>query len=118
MKRLANKTTKQTLIANLEVADTFWERMRGLLGRDSLSPGSALLIPRCNSIHTFFMRFAIDVIFLNQEFVVVKTISGVKPGRLIWPIWRASSVIELNEGFLEQHPVRVGEELHVDHSLS
>lgn len=118
MLRLESKASNQTLVPHLEVADSFFGRMKGLLGRNSLPQDRALLIPKCNSIHTFFMKFAIDVIFLNPEFVVVKTMSRVKPGRIIFPVWRASSVIELNEGFLEQHPVRVGEKLHVDHSVS
>lgn len=118
MKRLMNQTSNQTLIPNLEVADTFWTRAKGLLGRKELSSDRALWINPCNSVHTFFMKFAIDLVFVNREMVVVKTIGDVPPGRMVWPVWSASSVIEFRAGFLEQNPIRVGEQLHVDHSLS
>ena len=71
-----------------------------------------------NSIHTCFMKFPIDLVFLNRKMVVTKTIPAVPPGRIIFPVWRASSVIEFSEGFLEAHPLRVGEKLHVDSALS
>lgn len=108
----------QTLVPRLEVADTLWTRTKGLLGRSSLAADQGLWIHRCNSVHTFFMRFAIDLVFLNREMVVTKTFSRVSPGRMIWPVWRATSVIELSEGFLEKHPIRVGDKLHVDTALS
>ena len=116
--RLVNKTTGKTLISRLEVAGTFWSRNKGLLGRKHLSSDQALLIPRCNAIHTFFMKFPIDLVFVNRKMVVTKTMTRVKPGRVVLPVWRAWSVIECCEGFLTENPVRVGEELHVDHSLS
>ena len=108
----------ENIIANLEVANTLWSRTRGLLGRSHLPQDRALWILRCNSVHTFFMKFPIDLVFLNRKMEVAKTFKGVKPGRFIWPVWRASSVIELSAGFLEKHPLQVGEKLHVDPSLS
>src|SRR5665213_4569465 len=107
--RLTVESTNATLLENLEVADTLWSRTKGLLGRTHLNADCGLWILRTNSIHTFFMKFSIDLVFLNKKMVVTKVISGVKPGRLILPVWRASSVIELKAGFLEAHPLRVGE---------
>lgn len=115
--RLMNKSTNKTLIPNLEVADTVWTRMKGLLGRKHLPADRALWIKPCNSVHTFFMNFAIDLVFVDDAMVVKKTYQAVKPGRLVWPVWRASSVIELSEGFLQTNPIRIGEQLHVDHSV-
>jgi uncharacterized membrane protein (UPF0127 family) len=112
------KVADKTWLEHLEVADTLWTRTKGLLGRSKLAPQSGLWIKRCNSIHTFFMQFPIDVVFLNKQMVVTKTISQVAPGRVILPVWRASSVIELSAGFLESHPLKVGEKLHVDPALS
>ncbi|MGZ3722350.1 MAG: DUF192 domain-containing protein [Bdellovibrionales bacterium] len=108
----------KTLLENLEVADTMWTRNKGLLGRAKLNPGQGLWILRCNAIHTFFMKFAIDLVFVNKKMVVVKTISRVSPGRITLPVWRASSVFELEAGFLEKHPLKVGEKLNVDSTLS
>jgi uncharacterized membrane protein (UPF0127 family) len=118
MKRLMNKTRQQVLVENLEVAENFWSRLVGLLGRKDLAANRGLWIKRCNSVHTFFMRFTIDLIFVDENLKVVKTVRHVHPGRMVWPVWKARSVIELRDGFLDQHLVEVGEELHVDHSLS
>ena len=78
-----------------EVAESAFERMRGLIGRARLSPGKGMLITKCNCIHTFFMRFPIDATFLDREGNVVKTVRGIRPWRLwIWGGWRARSVLE------------------------
>ena len=78
-----------------EVAETFAERLRGLIGRDGLAPGEGLLITRCNCIHTFFMRFPIDVAFLDRRGAVVKTVRNVRPWRLfVWGGFRAVSALE------------------------
>jgi uncharacterized membrane protein (UPF0127 family) len=84
------------------------------LGRDALGDGAALWIQGSGSIHTFFMKFAIDLVFLDRNLVVTKTVEKVEPFRFVWKGWRASSVVELPEGFLAKHPVRVGDKLHVD----
>ena len=56
-----------------EVARSFWARLKGLIGRQSLPPGRGLLILKCNAIHTFFMRVPIDATFYDREDRVVKT---------------------------------------------
>lgn len=86
---------ERILGVDAEVAETLPERLRGLIGRKSLPPGTGLLIPRCNCIHTLFMRFAIDATFLDRKGQVVKTVHAIRPGRLwIWGGWRAVSVLE------------------------
>lgn len=117
MKLLAVNGNK-TLVSRLEVANTLWSRTKGLLGRREMAPDSALWILRCNSVHTFFMKFPIDLVFVDRKMVVKKTVAHVPPGRIVWPVLSASSVIELNAGFLDLNPLRVGEKLHVDHTLS
>jgi uncharacterized membrane protein (UPF0127 family) len=112
--KLVHGQTKQTLVPHLEVADSLWRQARGLLGRDSLADGTGLWIHGRSSIHTLFMKFAIDLIFLDRELVVTKTVANVKPFRVIWRGWRSASVVEVPEGFLAKHPLRVGDKLHVD----
>ena len=89
-----------------EVAETPWERMRGLIGRTGLPPGCGFLIPRCCVIHTLFMRFAIDATFLGRKGQVVKVVHNIRPGRLfVWGGWRATQVLET-----DSRTSRVGEE--------
>lgn len=78
-----------------EVAETAFQRMRGLIGRKELAGGKGLLILKCNCIHTFFMKFAIDATFLDAEDRVVKVVRNIRPWRLwVWGGWRARKVLE------------------------
>lgn len=115
MAHLTNKTTNNVLIPELELACTFWARGIGLLGREGLSKNHALLIKRCNSIHTFFMKFSIDCVFVDKNFQVRAIYKDVKPWRLIIPVWGASSVIEMNAGLSAELKIKVGDQLYVGH---
>ena len=78
-----------------EIAETFVERAKGLIGRRGLASGTGMLITKCNCIHTFFMRFAIDATFLDKSGKVVKVVRGIRPWRpWVWGGWRAASVLE------------------------
>lgn len=118
MRKLSLGDNRIVLLEDLEVASDLWSRTKGLLGRKSISLNEGLWILRCNAIHTFFMKFAIDVVFLDRKMTVRKIVKAVGPGRIILPVWRATSVIELSEGFLEKHPLKVGDKLNVDPALS
>lgn len=81
-----------------EVAESAFERMRGLIGRDRLERGRGMLITKCNCIHTFFMRFPIDATFLDGQGRIVKTVKGVRSWRpWVWGGWRARSVLETSD---------------------
>ena len=87
--RLICASDGKILLEDLQVARTLWTRTIGLLGRTSLPANQGLWILRCNSIHTFFMKFPLDLVFLNGKMAVTKTIKGVAPGRgLGHPGWR------------------------------
>ncbi len=78
-----------------EVARTFFQRARGLIGRKGLPEGEGLLILKCNAIHTFFMRFAIDATFLDKDDQVVKVVRNIRPWHpFVWGGWRAKKVLE------------------------
>jgi uncharacterized membrane protein (UPF0127 family) len=79
------------------VADTPLVRMRGLLGRAGLEPGESMLFRPAGSIHMLFMRFAIDVIFCDDELVVLAVVSGLRPWKMA-AHRGAKVVVELAEG--------------------
>ena len=86
---------ERILGVDAEVAETFAERARGLIGRDGLAAGEGLLIPRCGCIHTCFMRFPIDATFLDRRGRVVKTVRNIRPWRLfVWGGFKAAQVLE------------------------
>lgn len=75
-------------------------RMRGLLGRSGLDAGAALAIEPCTSIHTFFMKFAIDAVFLDRAGRIVRALPALRPWRATRIYPRAQQVVELPEGTL------------------
>jgi uncharacterized protein len=94
------------------VADTFWTRLRGLMGRNELTADEGLLIRPAGSVHTFFMRFAIDVVFLDRNDGVVKVVSGLRPWRVA-AARRARRVLELSEGVCARAGLAVGMRLEL-----
>jgi len=97
------------------IAKNIFARMKGLLGRKSLGPDTAMIIDPCSSIHTIGMRFSIDVIFLDSKNTVTALVPQVRPGRL-WVSggWRARRVIESEAGLLPLSSLHVGDTLTVD----
>jgi uncharacterized membrane protein (UPF0127 family) len=88
------------------------DRLRGLLGRSSLGRGAGLLIERCGSVHTVGMRFALDLVFLDRAWRVVRVVRKVRPGRLmVWGGWRAARVLESEAGCLDLGEMKVGDTL-------
>lgn len=98
--------------ARAERASAWAERLRGLLGRRALGVGGALVIERCGSVHTVGMRFALDLVFLDRRWRVVRVVRDVQPGRLcIWGGWRAARVVEGEAGGLDVGTLRIGDVL-------
>lgn len=117
-RRLLNQTRQIEVASHVEVADSFWSRSRGLLGRDSLADGHTLWIlgtrlVACNSIHTWFMRFAIDAVFVDRDLRVRKIYRDLGPWRVTAPAAGAFSVFELPAGTLAKKTIEVGDQLHV-----
>jgi uncharacterized protein len=107
---LINERTRSPIATEVELASTRATRRRGLLGRDSLPPSSALMLTPCLAVHTAFMRFAIDVLFLDRELTVVGMKRRLRP-------WRAAaqrgaySALELAAGESERLKIEVGDRL-------
>jgi uncharacterized membrane protein (UPF0127 family) len=108
--RVANLTRQTVLASSMEVADTAAKRNRGLLGRESLSPGEGLWILPCESVHTFWMRFSIDLVYLDGKTCIRKLVSEVRPWRLSGCFW-ARSVLELPSGTIRETQTQLGDTL-------
>lgn len=113
MASLINRTKSVTVAKSVEEAKSFLGRLRGLLGRRSLEPSVTIWLEPCDSIHTFFMAFAIDAIFVNRELIVCKVVRNIPPWRLISPVPQARSVFELSAGQATPDIVSEGDQLHV-----
>jgi hypothetical protein len=93
-----------------EVASGAFSRMRGLLGRSGLAPGEGMLITKSGSIHTAFMRFPIDAVFLDRDLRVRKVVAAIPPFRAA-AARRSRSVLELAAGEAERAGIAVGRRL-------
>jgi len=94
-----------------EVASSTPERMKGLLGRDRMDKGEAMVITPCSSVHTFWMRFPIDVLFYDRRNRIIALLHGLRPWRVSGWHPLAAGVVELPAGTLAEHSVAVGDEL-------
>jgi uncharacterized membrane protein (UPF0127 family) len=95
----AVNTTRNTVIAaHVRRAATPWARLVGLMGRSDLPAGKGLHLLPCSSVHTWFMRFTIDVLYLDRDGRVVKAVPALRPFRWSWGGRRAHSVLELPAG--------------------
>jgi uncharacterized protein len=92
------------------VADRMLPRMKGLLGKRELAAGEGLLIQPAPSIHTFFMRFPIDVVFLAKNGEVMKVAANVGAWRMR-SCRRAFAVLELAAGEAERRGITVGDQV-------
>lgn len=94
-------------------ADTFLKRLVGLLNRKSLDEGEALILQPSNCIHMFFMRFSIDVLFLDKNDKIVVMLSSFRPFSLSRIYFEAFSVVELPEGIIKKTMPQIGDILKV-----
>lgn len=109
--RLTNNTRNTIIADNAKIADTVISRLVGLLNRSEILPGEALVITQCRSIHMFFMKFGIDVIFVNRKNIVVGLVKRIQPFQMSpYFIW-ASRAIELPEGVIEKTQTSLGDRI-------
>lgn len=109
--KVFNKTKNTVLASEAVLADTFFSRLIGLLNRHSLSEGEALIITRCQSIHMFFMRFPIDVVFVGGDDRVVGIVEHIKPFQLSPVFLKSRYAIELKAGTILATPTSIGDQL-------
>lgn len=104
--------TRDTVIASrIEIAQNPWGRMKGLLGRRDFPSQEALIITHCRSIHMFFMKFPIDVIFCDRQNKVIGLCERLKPFCLSPIFFKASYAIELPSGSIAASKTQTGDQV-------
>lgn len=94
------------------VAKTFFKRLKGLMFINEMNGFDGLMIERCNSIHNFFVRFPIDVIFLDKNNNIVKILRNFRPWKISWIYFKACKTLELPVGKVPLS-IKEGEKLEV-----
>ena len=109
---IVNQSRGNVVCDRTEIADTLWRRMRGLLGRASLPAGNGMFFKGESSIHSAFMRFEFDAVFMDRELLVVGLAERIPP-------WRARAakgtrnILELAAGEIARTGVAIGDQLAV-----
>ena len=93
------------------VADSFFARLAGLMFRQKLPSATGLLLVPCNSVHMCFMRFTIDVVYIDNEYSIIKVVKNLKPWLGLSMCSQAWAVLELNAGEAERCGCEVGRKL-------
>lgn len=110
--RITVERTGETLAGDAEVAGSVVRRLVGLIGRNEMPPGTALVLPGCRQVHTILMRFPIDVVFADTEWRVVRVVRGLGPWRVGPWCGGAFYAVELPDGGAEG--VQVGDRLLIE----
>ena len=113
MSSLINKTNNQIIANSVKTARGFLERSVGLLGKSTMPEDMALWIPSCKSIHTFFMKFPIDAIFVDKKLCVVSIFHSIPSSRVLFGGLKSDSVFEIKAGQLKKYNLNKGDQLYV-----
>lgn len=113
--KIQNRTRQTTLATTARRAEGFMARLKGLMFQNELPAGGGLLLRPESSIHTFFMRFPIDVLYLSQEWQVLRATANMPPYRL-GPLFTKGchAILELPAGTIAETGTEVGDRLVID----
>jgi len=111
--RISNVSKNTVVAERAELATGFFTRLRGLLGRKGLDAGCGMVIRPTDSIHTFFMAFSIDVVFLDKSGQVIKLMEDMKPGRVSPLVRHSKTVVELPVGTIARAQIVPGDRLSI-----
>lgn len=110
-RKIKNITRNSCLAQQAEIARTFRQRLVGLIGRPGLTAGEALILEPCQSVHMFFMRFPLDIVYLDRDGAVLRSVPDLAPG-LVGPyVPGAQTVIELPAGTIENTGTKTGDRI-------
>ena len=105
--KVINQDNQRTVCSIVTICDSMWSRAKGLLGKTALNSQHGVWLKPCNAVHTCFMRFSIDVVFLNADYRVVKLFSSLGPWNMLRPVYAARSVLEISAGQIQETNLRI-----------
>lgn len=112
--KLYNSTQNNLISDNVNVAENFFSRAIGLIEKKSFPDAQALVIKPCNSIHTFFMKFPIDVLFVNKNNKIISIYENVKPNRILPVHFNSKLVVELASGQIRVNNICLGDIIRIE----
>ena len=112
--KAVNLTQNTVVASQVIIADTFFSRMKGLLGREKLGAGEGLVITHCRSIHMLFMKFSIDAVFLDKNDQVVGLVERIRPYGFSPVFLKAVAVLEVNAGTIAASKTGLGDRFKIE----
>ncbi len=113
--RLIDEDTGKIIAGEVELADSFWRRFRGLMFRRRFPSGKALFFkfnkPGRHRVHMYFVRFSVDLVYLDSSFKIVEVRARLKPWRVYWPKAVAKYLIELPAGAVTRVQISIGHKI-------
>ncbi len=106
-------TKNRVLFEKVFISQTFFSRAKGLIGKKQMENNEAMWIKPCNGVHTYFMKFSLDVLFLDKNMQVCAIEKKVKPFRFSKIYFKAKSVLEINSGLSDEKQIKIGDYLYV-----
>jgi uncharacterized membrane protein (UPF0127 family) len=115
MYTLKNTTKNVEVSKNVIVANSFFKRLKGLMFTKEFPQDSTMYISPCRQIHTFFMNYAIDVLYLDKDNVILDVDENIKPGRIGKKVKGTVSVVELPANKIRKLNMEIGHSVQVSH---
>ena len=112
--KIIHTPTQEILFPHVSIPKNYFRRAFGLMGRKALDEGCALMITRCRSIHTHFMRFTIDAIFVDKDLKIQSIHKNIKPWSFVFAGSGAHSVLEFTSHHFDYKKIKIGDQLSVD----
>lgn len=109
--KIINKRTGANIASRAKIAKSFLAKAVGLLLKKSFEHGEGLVFERCNGVHTLFLRFELDLIYVNKEKIVTKVIENFPKGKFSPFAFKASDLIELPAGTIKNTGTMIGDQL-------
>jgi uncharacterized protein len=110
---LKNITENQEISKNVIIANSFLKRLKGLTFTKELSPDSCMYISPCGQIHTFFMNYNIDVLYLDKNNIILDVDENIRPGKIGKKVKDAAAVIELQGGKITKCNIKIGQTVKI-----
>ncbi len=114
--QIKNLNQNNTLADHCRIAQNFFTRLKGLLGKSDLEAGRGLLLKPCRSVHTCFMRFPIDVIFIDKDGEVLHLVENLKPFKTTPLVRKAYCALELPTGTVSKTGTSIGDKIIINRS--
>ncbi len=100
-------------LGSIKIAKSLWGKTVGVMLWKDFGTSKGLLLPSTNAIHTFFVRFPLDVVFLDKDYKVIQVVEGLRPWSFSPIVWKAKHTLELPAGSIKRHKLEINDKIYL-----